>query len=653
MSNVRFARRRAWLGLVISMGMIAVVVGTTAVAASTTVEVWLTTPDGVNQLTQQSDVVLDPIGAGSINVYVNDDRQYQTTVGFGASFSDSSTFLMSQLKGYDPAAYATMMDEIFGVTGGIGLTFWRVPMGASDFTEATEHWTNADTEGPAENPLQYFALTSHDTDHIIPVIQDALAINPGLTIIASPWTAPAWMKTTGKLICSFQNKKGALLPEYRQAWADYFVKWVTAYEGAGVPIWAVTPQNEPQYCPNSYPGMVWEPEEEASWVHDYLRPALAAAGLQPQILGFDHNWDLPSYPTTLVSGPTSSDYGGIAWHCYNNSSDPAEMTKLHNLYPGFDQYETECSSDTEPTDIIPFSTAEMALLSAQNWARGVVLWNLALDSDNGPHLGGCGVCVPVVTIDVTTDPSGVVTSAVYSLDDNYYHLGQISDFVSVGATRIDSTGNAHGIVTAAFENPDGREVLVATNRNDGDTTFTVTWNEQGSFTYTLPSRATVTFIGTVDPAPPTSYVPQAGGTYTVEARPSGKPVDVANGSTSERAKIVQLTDSGDLSQQWVLVDAGAGYVNMINVNSGMALTNPRASNRNGIQMQQRSITGTGSPQQQWQFTAVGNDYYTITNRASDKALDLRDGSVSDGAVIQQWDLDPANPNQQWLFTSAP
>jgi glucosylceramidase len=640
-STVPRARSRRFLPTLSSLVLVTVAFTAGAApsrAATTTVHAWLTTADGVSHLTQQSDITLGTVTRGAINVSVNDSLTTQTIAGgFGASFTDSSSYLLANLKAQNLTSYNTLMSQLFSSSSGIGLQMWRVPMGATDFTAASTDWTDDDVQGPTNDPTQNFALTSYDTSRIIPTIKDALAINPNLRIIASPWSAPAWMKNTGSLVCHVGNTDGVLLAQYDQAWADYFVKWINAYQAAGVPIWGITPQNEPGYCPTDYPGMSWTEANEAAWVHSYLKPTLTAAGLNPVILGFDHNWDNPSFPQALLAGSTAGDYAGIAWHCYDNGSDPTVMTQLHNAYPTFDQYETECSSDTNPTNIIPLSSAEVAILSAQNWARGVVYWNVALDPSNGPHLGGCTTCVPLVTVNGST----------YTLDNNYYQVGQLSQFVPAGSTHIASTVNAHGIVTVAFKRADGQEVLVATNRNSGSTTFEVTWNGQGSFAYTLPSRATVTFMGTVAAAPVLSSTPTAGHTYEIVSKISGKPIDVSGGSTGNRAAIVQFTDDGDLSQQWRLVDAGNGYFNLINVNSGLALSVPHGSNSNGTQMQQVTITGTGTSDQQWRFNALGNGWYNVQDLTNAKGLDDRNGSIADANPIQQWTIDTTNPNQQW------
>lgn len=618
-------------------------------AVGETVQVWLTTADNANQLTAKPDITLGAVSNGAINVRVNDSLTYQTMIGFGAAFTDSSAFLMNRVKSFSSSMYNTLMADLFNTTTGLGLSYWRIPIGASDFTEAATHWSNADVQGPSGDPTQNFGLTAHDTGHIIPVIRDALAINPNLTTLGSPWSPPGWMKTNNNMICNTNFTDSVLLPQYRQAYADYFRKWIQAYQAAGVPITGITPLNEPWYCPVTYPGMAWSAAGEAEWVHDYLKPTLTAAGLSPKIYGFDHNFASAAFAQDLLNSSAAGDLAGMAWHCYDYNGDPAYMTKVYHQDPTKEVFETECSSDTYPTDIIRFSTAEMALQSIQNYARGVALWNVALDSTNGPHNGGCGICVPLVTIDTTVDGSGQVTSASVTKPNNYYQFGQIARFVKPGATRIDSTVSAHGIVTGAFRNPNGQEVLVATNVNASSTTFTVTWNEQGSFSYTLPSRGTVTFTATIPAAPILSTTPTAGGTYRIVSRASGKPIGVCWASTADGACILQFTDDGDPDQRWQLVNAGAGYFNVINANSGKALDNPGGSTADGTQMQQWTIWGTGNSNQQWLITPVGGGWYTIQNRTSGKVLDVREGSVSDTTAIQQWTYFTGNPNQQFKF----
>jgi len=610
--------------------------------ASTTLQVWLTTADGTSQLSQQSGITLGPVARGTLNVTVDDSRSFQTNVGLGAAFTDSSTYLMENLKANAPSQYSSMMNKLFSTSSGIGLTFWRIPMTASDFNSTGTPWTDDDVQGPSNNPTQNFGLTAQDTGHIIPVIKDALAINPNLKIFASPWSPPAWMKSNGSMICNTGSGNASLLSTFYQAWADYFVKWIQAYQSNGIPIWAVTPQNEPLFCPTNYPGSSWDPASEANWVHNFLKPSLSAAGLSPAVIGFDHNWDALYFPQQLLTSQAAGDFAAMAWHCYDNNSEPTMTAAIHNQYSGIDEYETECSSDTNPTDIIPYTTAQMALLSYQNWAKGIVLWNVALDQNNGPHLGGCMICVPVVT----------VVSNSYTLDNNYYQLGQISNFVPVGATRIASTVNAHGVFTAAFKNANGVEELIATNINAASATFEVTWNGQGSYSYTLPSKSTVTFQGTVASAPSTPTSPRAGQTYRIVNKLTGKPFGVAGASTTNGAQIVQWTNDADPDQQWTLMDAGGGWYNVVDVNSGLALDDTNGSTSNGTVMQQWALN-SGSSNQQWQVNSAGGGYYTLTNRTSGLVLDLTGGGLGDGVNIQQWAASSGDINQQFQLIGTP
>lgn len=608
-----------------------------------TLDVWQSDVSGAQDVQALNDVTLGSVSDGAINVRVDDSLRYQPYLGVGASFSDSSAYLLRELKDSNPSRYEALMTRVFSTTDGEGMAMWRVPMGASDFTEAATHWTNADVPGPVHDPLANFGLTAHDTDHIIPVIQDALAINPDLKIIASPWTAPAWMKTNNSLICNTNGQDSELLPEYYEEWAEYFVEWIRAYEAAGIPIWAITPQNEPKYCPDTYTGMSWSEAQMLDWVNNDLYPSLQHAGLDPKILGFDHNFTYSSFAEAMVNGTTSEVMDGLAWHCYDNNADPAFMTKLRNMDPSRIVIETECSSNTLPTDIIRFTTAEMALESFQNYAQGVILWNLALDSAGGPHNGGCVGCLPVATVET----NGGVTD--WELHPNLSSLAQISRFVKPGAVRIDSTVDAHGIVTAAFANPDGRGVMVATNVTEEPVTFTVTWNRAGSFTYTLPSRSVVTFTGDVPPAAELGATPTAGKAYRIVSRASGKPIGVCAGATNDGACLMQWTDNGDPDQRWVLADAGDGFMNIVNVGSGKAMDVPNGTPQDGTQLQQWSITGTGNWNQQWRIENVGDGWYTIVNRTTGDAVDLEHGSVTDGAAIQQWSPVTDNPNQQFRF----
>jgi glucosylceramidase len=277
---------------------------------------------------------------------------------------------------------------------------------------------------------------------------------------------------------------GTLKPADYGPLADYFVKFVKAYQAAGVPIWAITPQNEPLQPTADYPGMFLSASQEATFVHDYLRPALVAAGLGAvRIYGYDYTWaGSESYVPALASGVGPGDLAGIAYHCYFGA--PEAMSAIHNLYPQLDAIEDECS-----TGISALSPIQMLIRSTNNWASAALMWNVALDPSGGPKMGsGCLNCIGVTTIDPTTG------SVAYTGDN--YELGQASKFVQPGAQRIQATvtpptsaGNSPvaGLEATAFRNPDGSIVVVATNSGPA-LTFDLRRPDGQHITYSLPEQ---------------------------------------------------------------------------------------------------------------------------------------------------------------------
>jgi glucosylceramidase len=215
-----------------------------------------------------------------LTIVVDDARKYQQIDGFGASLTDSSAWLISQ-KRTTPQRHE-LMKLLFDPKKGIGLSLLRQPMGASDF--ALKDYTFDDMpQGQVDPEMKHFSI-DHDREQIIPLLREALALNPNLKIIGSPWSPPGWMKTSGSMI------QGTLLPSAYASLANYFVRYVQAYKAAGVPIDAVTVQNEPLNIPVDYPGMGMSAEEQANFIRDDLGPAFRAAGVKAKILTFDHNW---------------------------------------------------------------------------------------------------------------------------------------------------------------------------------------------------------------------------------------------------------------------------------------------------------------------------------------------------------------------------
>jgi glucosylceramidase len=472
--------------------------GGSAAAASPAAHVWVTTPDGAMRMSDRGSVAFRRGGSDELTISVDPSRSYQRMDGFGASITDSSASLLAHL---DPAVRRRAMRSLFKDDG---LSFLRQPMGASDFVDG-DHYTYDDVApGRTDYGMRHFSI-AHDRRQILPLLREALALNPKLKVMATPWSPPAWMKTNQSLI------GGRLIdsPRIYAAYARYFVEFVKAYRRAGVPIYAVTVQNEPQNRnPSGYPGAAVPVAQEAKLI-DALGPALRRAGLETKIFGYDHNWaehpnDIAStppgedpeteYPSDLVKTSAGRWIAGTAFHCY--AGDQTRQTALHDAFPHKGVWFTECSGSHGPSDppaqvfsdTLKWHARNLVLGVPRNWGKTVVNWNLALDPSGGPHNGGCDTCTGVVTV----GPGDTVTE-----NAEYFTLGHLARFVRPGAVRIASTsfgttGWNGQVMDAAFRNRDGSTALVVHNENDDPRTFAVAEGDW-SFEYTLPGGALATF----------------------------------------------------------------------------------------------------------------------------------------------------------------
>jgi O-glycosyl hydrolase len=455
------------------------------------VAVVITTDDQTKQMASQSNVSFSAATGGTNPIYVDETEVYQLIEGFGAATTDSAMYLLKEVA--TPGQLTGAMNNLFTRQGkGIGISFLRNPMGASDLARSVYSFD----DGQADTSLANFSI-AHDQKDIIPLLMQAKQLNPQLKIMANPWSPPGWMKDSGSMI------GGSLLPSMYSPFANYFVKYIQAYQQTGININIdyISLQNEPLFVPNSYPGMCMpailpssdcgqqtpQPPltDQQTALFSHVLPALTAAGLTTKVLVYDHNWDRGDYAQNVLANQANlSQIAGVAWHGYGGT--PGVMTPIHNMFPTIGQYETEHSG------FVPSVNPDQASIdfpeiiqNMRNWARAFVKWSLALDENNGPHTGGCGTCSPIVTVNST---SGNITYGT-----EFYTLGHFSKYVLSGANRVYSS-NAQGIVTAAFVNPapDNSRVLVAYNTSAATQTFEVLWGAQ-SFTYTLPALAAATF----------------------------------------------------------------------------------------------------------------------------------------------------------------
>ncbi|WP_187274171.1 carbohydrate-binding protein [Paenibacillus sp. N3.4] len=439
-------------------------------AAGETVNVWRTNETLTEKLTAQSNITFSPYRSTDENtIYVDENVAFQTVDGFGASITDSSAYLMNQKL--SSTARNTLMTNLFSPTSGIGISWLRQPIGASDFS-ASGNYNLKDTA------TSTFSI-AHDETNIIPLLQQAVSLNTNLKIMATPWSPPGWMKANNSML---GGTTATLNTANYGDLATYFVNFVDAYKAKGVPIYAVSPQNEPRWASDTYPGMYLTAQEEANFVKNNLGPALS--GKNVKIFGFDHNWDVDFVPAYYSDTAAASYTPATAWHCYGGEA--TIMSTTHYLYPTKDIYETECTGGIWTDTTTGQFDVDMKNLtkSLRHWSKNFIAWNIALDTNYGPTNGGCTTCTGLVAIDQS---SGAVTYG-----PSYYSMGHLSKFVVPGAARIASTGYASGIHNVALKNPDGSKVLVAYNETSANNTFKVKWGEQ-AFTYTLPAKSAVTF----------------------------------------------------------------------------------------------------------------------------------------------------------------
>jgi glucosylceramidase len=445
--------------------------------AETSSKVYLTTPDETHLLSPEPPIPLSDDTSPEGNVIRVDETQtFQQIDGFGASITDSTAYLLEDVLGSD--LRSKLMAQIFNKDQGIGVSFLRQPLGSSDLSRTLYSFHD---QGDG------FSI-HHDLKEIIPAIQTAQQLNPELKVMLTPWSPPGWMKTTG----SMTGGGDLLEPSGFDAFANYLVQSVEAYQAAGVPIYALTMQNEPLY-ENNYESMLLESPDESKLLSQYVGPAFTKAGLSTKILLYDHNWDVPNYPMSILSdGSKSSAYAaGSAFHCY--AGDPSVMTTVHDAYPNKDIYVTECSTGTwqpqEPAEYIQDEISKVFIPSLRNWAKTVVLWNLALDENHGPILphssDACDTCTGIAT--VQSNGSG------YHLNLSFYLLGHFSKFIRAGAKRIASDSTPRGLESVAFKNPDGSKVMIVLNSAQTAKAFKMIAAHK-SFSYTLAKGALASFI---------------------------------------------------------------------------------------------------------------------------------------------------------------
>lgn len=448
----------------------------TALRAQRTVSSWLTTPDSTNLVKKQTPIHFTRQHASAAAINVDDSQTFQTMDGFGHAVTGGSAELLEKMS---PTAREALLKELFGNgPGQMNMSYIRVSIGASDMNDHVYTYDDLPA-GDVDPEMSHFSLTP-DEAYVLPVLKQIVSIQPGIKILASPWTPPDWMKDNNL------PKGGTLKKEFYPAYALYLVKYLQGMAANGVPITALTVQNEPEN-PKNTPSMVFTAEQEADFIGTALGPGLQKAGLHTEVIAFDHNCDHPQYPITVLKDPTAGKYtSGSGFHLYLGEINA--LTTVHDAFPRKDIFFTEqmVIPHKSATSLeIAEPVARILVGATENWSRNVLLWNLAADPQNGPHTnnGGCPICSGAITLDGDSVKRNLA----------YYVTAHLTPFVPAGSVRIGSPGEGVSLPHVAFRTPTNRHVLLVSNTKASDSTFAIRYKGKEAVT-TLPAGSVATYV---------------------------------------------------------------------------------------------------------------------------------------------------------------
>lgn len=444
-------------------GMALTMMGAAALAAPAAASGWqvVTTAQGGGQrFAVQALAAPRPAGQPmetETAVFVDTRQRYQEVFGFGGAVTDAVAEVYAKLT---PAAQQAFLKAYFDPREGLGYNVLRTTIHSSDFSSASYTYVK-----DGDRSLGSFSI-EHDMRHRIPLLRQSLAAarahGTDMRVFASPWSAPAWMKSNNSML-----KGGRLLPENRDLWASYIVKFVQAYEKAGIPLWGLSVQNEPM-ATQTWESMLYTAEEETRFLGDHLGPALARAGMgDKKVIVWDHNRDLlPQRAAHIMSDPKARPYvWGIGFHWYETWAKGQPMHRnvaaVHAAYPDVKLLMTEATVEKfDPARLQDWANGErygseiMADLNAG--AAGWIDWNMLLDSQGGPnHVGN--YCFAL--LHASDDGQLIYTPS-------YAYMGHFTRYIKPGARRVGATTSRSTLDTVAFRNGDGKLAVVVMNRLD-------------------------------------------------------------------------------------------------------------------------------------------------------------------------------------------
>jgi glucosylceramidase len=431
--------------------------------------------------------------------------EYQQILGFGGSFTESTAYVLNQLS---DQKRSEVIDAYFGPDGA-AYTLTRTHINSSDFSLRNYAYA----EVPGDTLLEHFSI-EEDMDDVIPLIKDAAAVSPsGFKIIASPWTAPPWMKDNNDW------NDGSLKPEYYPTWALYFSKYIEAYRDQGIDIWGVTIENEPLGNGANWESMIYTPTSMLDFLKNHLGPRFEQDGIESNILIYDQNRDhVEEWVDTILADPDASKYvWGTAVHWYSSTVEwyPEVLNALHDRYPDKQILHTEGTIDAEipvwqdddwywrpeatdwgwdwapeedkhlhPKYVPAFRYARDIIGGLNSWFAGWIDWNMVLNTEGGPNHASNWCIAPVIAKPETDE--------VY-YTPLYYVLAQFSKFIRPGAVRIGVGSSPPNLMVTAFRNEGGQIVVAVLNQTDDAVEYGVSIGDRTVGT-TIDARALQTMV---------------------------------------------------------------------------------------------------------------------------------------------------------------
>jgi glucosylceramidase len=435
---------------------------------------WLTDPKSGILFQKQADPN-SGLGLPTAEISLYPDSTYQSMDGFGFTLSQGSA---THFLAMSDSARKAALQELFGDgEKDIRISYLRLSVAASDLNAFPFSYNDLKDPKGTDPTLSQFSL-SFDTLDVLPLLAQILAINPKVTLMASPWSPPTWMKDNR------DTRGGSLLPEFEASYAQYLIKYIQEMGKRGFTIDALTIQNEPLH-PGNNPSLLMLPEQQARFIGQHLGPAFKQAGIKTKIIVYDHNADRPDYPITVLSDLKANPFiDGSAFHLYGGQIEA--LSEVHRAFPDKHLYFTEqwVGSPGNMEGDIAWHIKNLLIGAPRNWAKTVLEWNISSNPSLKPHTdrGGCDRCLGAITIDgdaVTRNPA-------------YYVIAHASKLVDPGSYRIGSS-TTEGLSNVAFLRADGKQVLIVHNESKATKQFEIRSGNQ-HFNASLPAGATGTWL---------------------------------------------------------------------------------------------------------------------------------------------------------------